>query len=62
METITKAELETMRDRAARLSKMCFKSDSLFRGIAWSKLAVTVAEVIKEEEIHDFKFPSPHKP
>ncbi len=58
----SKTELENMLVRSGNFGNTCYAFDSLGRGMAWSQLSLSIAAVIKEEEYHNFEYPSPHNP
>ena len=54
--------LEVMLGEATNFASACFGKDSLHRGLAWSSFALAIRDILKEERLHNFEFPSPHNP
>lgn len=53
-------ELREIADTALTFADHSLVKDSLGRYIAWAGMASAVLELIREERIHNFTFPSPH--
>lgn len=59
---IEESRLKSVQTDAKNFAAVCLKDDSLIRGYLWSDLAMAIEEVIIEERLHDYTFPSPHNP
>ena len=55
-------ELREMMNKSRDFASLCLKSDSLGRGLAWSRFAGNINSVLIEEEIAGHVFPSINNP
>ena len=53
---------ETQKKTARMVRDIHEADDSLIRLYHWSNLLSSLIAVMKEEELHDWTLPSPHKP
>lgn len=58
----TEEELKSIQTKARDFAVLCYRDDSLNRGIAWSTLVSTIHQIIIEETKHNYEFPSIHNP
>ena len=57
----TENELKALQKKVSDFSLLCFKSGSMDRGVKWACWVSVLQEIISEESIHEYKFPSPRK-
>ena len=53
---LSKEEIEKLKRESAKFAALCFKSDSLIRGMKWSNLVGILHDILIEEVNHNFEF------
>lgn len=59
---LSRDELLDLKTRAEEFLRMCGKYDSTGRVYAWSSFHANLGSLLREEDIHNFEFPSPGNP
>jgi hypothetical protein len=59
---LTRSEILILSTKTSEFATLCIKEDSLGRFYVWNSLSLALLNTLKEEELHSFTYPSPHKP
>ena len=57
----TENELKALQKKVSDFSLLCFKSGSMDRGVKWACWVSVLQDVMLEEAVYDYKFPSTRK-